>query len=760
STNGGSTWKLSTINKNGAPINSRAVFVSEETSERDIKGESPKSPTSTSAINSIQMLTEQMGYAVGSNSAVYKTTNGGMTWDSLTTTITAAMNLSKVFFLNANIGWVTSKTANASGTIFKTTDAGATWTQQSLGNGLTGSSTQVYGFQMLNENVGWALNYTPRPYKTTDGGATWTLQNLVDNFGGFLYDVKMFDENNGFLVGSSGRVYKTTNSGTNWDTVSIPTRSYALYKLLFVDANNAFISGATGTIFKSTNGGSTWDLENTAGSTMYSIAASGVNNGEVTLFSVGTLGYGFKRTLSVTTPTTITVTAPNGGETWVSGSTKNITWSSSGVANVKIELTTDNGTTWSTISASTPATPASYSWTVPAVNSTQCKIMISDVANAAINDMSNASFSITTAVLIDIPMSVAAGWNMAAVSVLAPNMTASVLFSGSNASVFGFDNGYVAVTDLMNGKGYWVRYAAPATFTISGTAVASTTVPIVTGWNMVGIYKDTVTVAGITTTPAGIVNSNYFGFDNGYVNAAKLAPGKGYWVRATQAGTLNLPTPTAKFGVGNTAVNSTGKIIITDKNGKTGVLYSATSESELNRSDLPPVPPVGTFDVRFATQRNAAVFGSDKQLVNIEGAQYPVTLRSEGLTLAVTDRATNGKLLNATLANGQSIVINDASMNAIEIGATLAPVAFELSQNYPNPFNPSTIIRFTLPEKSRMSLTVYNQLGQKVATIADGIKEAGSYNVEFNGSQLSSGVYFYELKTEKNTAIKKLMLMK
>jgi hypothetical protein len=88
------------------------------------------------------------------------------------------------------------------------------------------------------------------------------------------------------------------------------------------------------------------------------------------------------------------------------------------------------------------------------------------------------------------------------------------------------------------------------------------------------------------------------------------------------------------------------------------------------------------------------------------------------------------------------------------------PSAFELKQNYPNPFNPSTIIEYALPERANVELNVYNILGVKVATLVKSVKEAGIYKVEFNGANLSSGLYIYELKTNKITLLGKMLLLK
>ncbi len=88
------------------------------------------------------------------------------------------------------------------------------------------------------------------------------------------------------------------------------------------------------------------------------------------------------------------------------------------------------------------------------------------------------------------------------------------------------------------------------------------------------------------------------------------------------------------------------------------------------------------------------------------------------------------------------------------------PSSFKLSQNYPNPFNPSTIINFSVPFTSHVSLNVYDILGRKIAALINEVKPAGNYKVFFNGSGLSSGVYFYRLQAGNYSAVKKLILLK
>ncbi len=92
--------------------------------------------------------------------------------------------------------------------------------------------------------------------------------------------------------------------------------------------------------------------------------------------------------------------------------------------------------------------------------------------------------------------------------------------------------------------------------------------------------------------------------------------------------------------------------------------------------------------------------------------------------------------------------------------AATAPAAFELMQNYPNPFNPSTVISYTLSERSNVTLSVYNELGQEVATLVRGTQDAGKHQVLFTGDGLASGVYFYRLQTGNDVAAKKLLILR
>jgi hypothetical protein len=93
-------------------------------------------------------------------------------------------------------------------------------------------------------------------------------------------------------------------------------------------------------------------------------------------------------------------------------------------------------------------------------------------------------------------------------------------------------------------------------------------------------------------------------------------------------------------------------------------------------------------------------------------------------------------------------------------GASTNPKEFALYQNYPNPFNPTTVIGYQLAVNSFVTLRVYDNIGREVRTLANGPKNAGNYSVQFDGSGLASGVYFYRLRAGDFTSVKKLILLK
>jgi hypothetical protein len=114
-----------------------------------------------------------------------------------------------------------------------------------------------------------------------------------------------------------------------------------------------------------------------------------------------------------------------------------------------------------------------------------------------------------------------------------------------------------------------------------------------------------------------------------------------------------------------------------------------------------------------------------------------------------------------------SIIVDELKVAQIELVtsneeelSSNKPQSYELNQNYPNPFNPSTVISYSLPEASDVSLDIYNLTGQLIANIDDGSRHAGTHNINFDAGHLSSGVYIYRLTAGNMVLTKKMTLIK
>ena len=112
--------------------------------------------------------------------------------------------------------------------------------------------------------------------------------------------------------------------------------------------------------------------------------------------------------------------------------------------------------------------------------------------------------------------------------------------------------------------------------------------------------------------------------------------------------------------------------------------------------------------------------------------------------------------ISVQLAVGAQVSLDDPKV---------MPFEFALHQNYPNPFNPETQIRFDVPEKSHVSVEIFNLMGQKVATLVNNTMDVGKYTITWGGlndkgASLPSGMYFYEMNSSDYHAIKKLVLVK
>ena len=143
---------------------------------------------------------------------------------------------------------------------------------------------------------------------------------------------------------------------------------------------------------------------------------------------------------------------------------------------------------------------------------------------------------------------------------------------------------------------------------------------------------------------------------------------------------------------------------------------------------------------------------------------YPDSLR---LRVKATGGVTSGSYTITVLGkgpNGTPVHSRTISLSVTPVGLNSneneVPKDFYLYQNFPNPFNPSTQIRFDLAKSGLVTLNVYDITGKKITELVNENMSAGKHSVEFNASNLSSGIYFYRISAPGFTSIRKMILVK
>jgi hypothetical protein len=154
--------------------------------------------------------------------------------------------------------------------------------------------------------------------------------------------------------------------------------------------------------------------------------------------------------------------------------------------------------------------------------------------------------------------------------------------------------------------------------------------------------------------------------------------------------------------------------------------------------------------------------------IPLEDLTFPLEADTEiGFEFQVNDRDNEAREDMMRWWGSDNMTWTDASRMGTAVLAVIPdavedvqPAEYGLAQNFPNPFNPSTTINFNLDRRSDVRLTVFDVLGNTVAELVNGVQSSGLHTVTFDGSNLSSGVYFYKLETANNVTTKKMMLMK
>jgi len=351
------------------------------------------------------------------------------------------------------------------------------------------------------------------------------------------------------------------------------------------------------------------------------------------------------------------------------------------------------------------------------------------------------------------------GWNIISVPLEVPDCRKSIIFPSSTSNAYWFNDFYLVKDSLQNGYGYWLKFNGNQNHTINGIQQSAVNMPLKTGWNLIGGLNGSLPVASLITTPPGIIQGQIFGYNNGYHAVSLIEKGNGYWLKSSQNGSLTMNLSLAKSQIDNPKIEFDECLLISDASGQMVKVY-LDENYETVRTELPPIPPSSVLDSRFLGNYNISGL-THESILQINNAVYPVKISIEKgiVTLKVNDLIT-GKLINEILTTENSLTITNSGINNIKFSKSEGVLNFFLSQNYPNPFNPVTTIKYQIPKNSHVTLKIFDVLGREVKTIVSEQKSIGRYEVEFDASSISSGLYFYRIKAGDFSDTKKMIVIK
>jgi plastocyanin len=352
---------------------------------------------------------------------------------------------------------------------------------------------------------------------------------------------------------------------------------------------------------------------------------------------------------------------------------------------------------------------------------------------------------------------VAAGWNMVSLPVDATDRHVTALYPNAVSRAFAYQGSYTPETILSAGAGYWLKFNTGQTVSVTGFPVVRDTIDALKGWNMVGSIAFPRASASVVSNPSGIINSPFFGFSGSYFVADTILPGFGYWVRLSEQGKLIIDTSSAAatprtLSEGN-FLGGASRLVIRDAADHERTLYIVEEGPDTDPppsfAELPPLPPQGAFDVRFASGQWLKILRAHESgefPVLLSSVSYPIDLSwamnspGRGILLRL-----DGKSIGLTGTGSIRITAAVGRMSLAVVNAPSLPVEYALSDAYPNPFNPATVIGYSLPAQSRVLVRVYNILGQLITTLVDATEGAGQKFVSWDAGEKASGLYFVRL---------------
>jgi trimeric autotransporter adhesin len=337
-------------------------------------------------------------------------------------------------------------------------------------------------------------------------------------------------------------------------------------------------------------------------------------------------------------------------------------------------------------------------------------------------------------------------------------------------------------------EGYQLYMENSDTLIISGSQVTveSNPIELSAGWNLTGYLLDQPypiekVLAGIGHTVQIVTNNNgeIYWPETGINSIGDMIPGQGYKIFVGSDAKLHYPSLTIE----NQQFYAGDNILSHNKTNTENKMHYLVNQVNTGNTSVVLVEIEGPFfgnEVGIWTESGnlvgsghvingkaaLTVWGRNVLLPDNDfGAkmQEPLrlTLWSAGMEKEYPLKIIALNTIDGQVRGQQNLLFEpDAIFIAkVEIEETI-PQRYTLEQNFPNPFNPSTTIRYEIPRDVKVTIEVYNILGQKIRTLVDEEHSAGVYQIVFTGEMLASGVYFYRLQAGNYTEIKKMVLLR
>jgi hypothetical protein len=352
-----------------------------------------------------------------------------------------------------------------------------------------------------------------------------------------------------------------------------------------------------------------------------------------------------------------------------------------------------------------------------------------------------------------------ADWNLVGLPVsLEDSNHMSIFPDAIEGTLFSFGNGYELQDDLVTGSGYWLRFTESGSSTITGELLGSVSVSLMTDWNLISGPSDAVSFDNIDDPDGLIIPGTVYGFGNGYEQTDVFEPGKGYWVRSTGIGDVNIGAARSEKTTNPLAskLDNTNSISVNDAELYFGVNIS--EEDKLSFS-LPPKPPAGVFDIRFSGDLKVTHDMGVIEIMNsseIIHISYNVVDKNNWILhdpLTKKDHVLSGSGEIQIAGNSEALFLSKSNKDVV-------PNAFVLHSAFPNPFNPSTQISYYLSKETHVDISVYDIAGRLTETLVNDLKDRGSHAIIWNASNQSSGVYFIKITADDFSDAQKVILTK